>query len=74
MMTGHGLVSMAPANEFIRNLPNIYTFITVADWDLTVAQSPGLLSSDGIHIAKNQGNALYAELILRALEVAQPRP
>ena len=74
MMTGHGNRNMAPANEFIRNLPNVYTFVTVADWDLTIAQSPGLLSSDGIHIAKGQGNQLYAELILRALEVAQPKP
>ena len=74
MMTGHGLSNMAPANEFIRNLPNIYPFVTVADWDLTIAQSPNLLADDGIHIARSQGNVLYAELILRALEVAQPRP
>jgi len=74
MMTGHGRSNMKPANEFIRSLPNVYTFVTVADWDLTVAQSPGLLSDDGIHIAKNQGNTLYADLILRALEVAQPKP
>lgn len=74
MMTGHGLREMAPANEFIRTLPNVYSFVTVADWDLTIAQSPALLSSDGIHIARNQGNVLYASLILRALEVAQPRP
>jgi len=73
MMTGHGLSSMAPANEFLRTLPNVYSFVTVADWDLTIAQSPALLSDDGIHIARNQGNVLYAELILRALEVTQPR-
>jgi len=74
MMTGHGLSNMAPANEFIRTLPNVYPFVTVADWDLTIAQSPSLLSDDGIHIAKNQGNVLYAELIVRALEVSQPKP
>jgi len=74
LMTGHGNSNMAPANEFIRNLPNVYQFVTVADWDLTIAQSPALLSSDGVHIAGNQGNVLYAELILRALEVALPRP
>jgi len=74
MMTGHGLAQMAPANEFLRTLPNVYNFVTVADWDLTIAQSPALLSSDGIHIANNQGNVLYANLIVRALEVAQPKP
>jgi len=74
MMTGHGRSNMAPANEFIRSLPNVYPFVTVADWDLTIAQSPNLLSDDGVHIARNQGNVLYAELIVRALEVAKPRP
>ena len=73
MMTGHGLSVMAPANEFIRNLPNEYHFITVADWDMTISQSPGLLADDGIHVSKKQGNELYADLILRALEVARPK-
>ena len=74
MMTGHGSSSMAPANEFIRNLPNLYAYVTVADWDLTIKQSPSLLGDDGIHIAGNQGNVLYADLILRALEVSKPKP
>ena len=74
MMTGHGLASMEPANEFIRTLPNLYAFVTVADWDLTIAQSPSLLSGDGIHVAGSQGNVLYADLIVRALEVSKPRP
>ena len=73
MMTGHGRSNMAPVNEFIRSLPRAYSYITVADWDLTIAQSPSLLSDDGIHIAKNQGNALYADLILKALEVSKPK-
>jgi len=74
MMTGHGLAGMEPANEFIRSLPNLYAFVTVADWDLTIAQNPSLLSDDGIHVAGTQGNVLYADLIVRALEVSQPRP
>jgi hypothetical protein len=73
MMTGHGNSNMGPVNEFIRGLPLAYSFITVADWDLTIAQSPGLLSSDGIHLAGKRGNELYADLILKALEVAQPK-
>ena len=74
MMTGHGNGNMAPVNDFIRSLPHAYAFVTVADWDLTIAQSPGLLSGDGIHIAGRRGNELYADLILRALEVTQPKP
>ena len=74
MMTGHGNSNMDPINEYIRSLPRAYAYIAVADWDLTIAQSPSLLSSDGVHIAKRQGNELYAELILRALEVASPKP
>jgi hypothetical protein len=74
MMTGHGRTNMEAANKFIRNLPNEYSYITVADWDLTVAQSPSLLSDDGIHISKAQGNELYADLIVKALEVTKPMP
>jgi len=74
MMTGHGRSSMLPINEYLRNLPNEYTYIAVADWDLTIIKSPSLLSDDGIHIGKRQGNELYATLILWALEVAQPMP
>ena len=74
MMTGHGRSNMIPINEYIRSLPRAYAYITVADWDLTIGQSTGLLSDDGIHIAKKQGNDLYAELILRALEVTKPMP
>jgi len=72
MMTGHGRGNMAPINEYIRGLPRAYSYITVADWDLTIAQSPALLSDDGVHVAKSQGNQLYADLILRALEVTRP--
>jgi len=72
MMTGHGLSNMDPANEFIRSLPGKYSYITVADWDLTIAQSPSLLGDDGIHVSKSQGNDLYASLILKALEVTRP--
>ena len=74
MMTGHGLNSMKPVNEYIRGLHNQYSYITIADWDLTIVQSPSLLSDDGIHISKKQGNEIYAKLILRALEVAKPMP
>jgi hypothetical protein len=74
MMTGHGNSNMASINEYIRSLPNNYSYITLADWDLTIAQSPRLLSDDGIHIGGRQGNELYADLILRALEVTKPMP
>ena len=74
MMTGHGRSNMMPINEYIRSLPRAYSYITAADWDLTVSQSPNLLSDDGIHVAKKQGNDLYASLIVSALEVAQPMP
>jgi len=72
MMTGHGRSDMQPVNEFIRSLPNVYPYITVADWDSTVSQSPSLLSDDMVHIARKQGNELYADLILRALESTMP--
>lgn len=74
MMTGHGHSDMGPINEYIRGLPYAYSYITAADWDMTIAQSPGLLSDDGVHISGKQGNEVYAELILRALEATKPMP
>ncbi|MDR3305636.1 MAG: hypothetical protein LBS85_06405 [Clostridiales Family XIII bacterium] len=74
LMTGHGRSNMNPVNELIRSLPKEYSYITVADWDLTIAQSPALLGDDGIHINGSKGNALYADLIVSALEVAKPKP
>jgi hypothetical protein len=74
MMTGHGNSYMDPINEYIRSLPRAYSYIAVADWDMTIAQSPSLLADDNVHINGKQGNELYADLILRALEVARPMP
>jgi len=74
MMTGHGRDNMAPVNELIRSFPKKYPFVTVADWDSTIAQSPSLLAGDGVHISGSRGNALYADLILRAIEASQPKP
>ena len=74
MMTGHGNSNMDPINEYIRSLPKTYSFITAADWDQTIVQSPRLLADDGIHIRYKQGNELYADLILKALKVTQPKP
>jgi len=72
MMTGHGRGNMEPINEYLRSLPKAYSYITVADWDSTIAQSPSLLSDDGIHISRKQGNEVYANLIMRALEETRP--
>ncbi|MCL1896053.1 MAG: hypothetical protein FWG03_05845 [Clostridiales bacterium] len=74
MMTGHGKSNMTPINEYLRELPYKYPYITLADWDLTIVQSPGLLSDDGVHVGNKQGNKIYADLILLALEAAKPRP
>ena len=74
MMTGHGNSYMDPINEYIRSLPRAYSYIAVADWDMTIAQSPSLLVDDNVHIKNKQGNELYADLILKALEVTMPMP
>ncbi|MDR1797059.1 MAG: hypothetical protein LBR44_06370 [Clostridiales Family XIII bacterium] len=73
-VTGHGLSNMKPLNELIRTFPDDYEFITVADWDEAVTGQSGLLASDGIHVAGNKGNVLYAELVLEAIEEALAKP
>jgi len=73
MMTGHGKSDMQPVNDYIRSLPSS-SYIAVADWDMTVSGSPGLLADDGIHIRGSQGNEVYANLILKAVEAAKPKP
>ena len=68
LVTGHGLENMRPINEYIRTLPDKYSFIVVADWDEAISANSSWLADDGIHISDSRGNKLYADVIVDALE------
>jgi hypothetical protein len=74
LVTGHGKENMKKGNDYIRTLPDIYSFIVVADWDEAISANSSWLAGDGIHISNNKGNKLYADLIVDALEKTNPLP
>ena len=73
-VTGHGLSSMKPLNDFLRTLPDDYDWITVADWDSAISLDTEWLASDGIHAANNKANVLYANIVTDAIQLALAKP
>ncbi|MDR3305818.1 MAG: hypothetical protein LBS85_07355 [Clostridiales Family XIII bacterium] len=73
-VTGHGLTNMEPVNEYIRDLPDQYPFITVADWDVAITPHEDLLGADHIHVNKSEANQIYADCVKEALETAAAKP
>ena len=73
-VTGHGQPFMAPFADFIRQLPEKYPFVTVADWDKAISEHSDIMSADGIHPVSKEAKEIYAQCILDALYVAKSKP
>ena len=85
---GHRLVFVTPydgratpswfssrAAEYMRTLPGVYSFVTVADWAETILPHARLLGSDKVHISGSPAAVeLYVNCIIDALAVAAGRP
>nr|AGS52525.1 acyltransferase family [uncultured bacterium contig00005] len=85
---GHRLIFVTPYNgkagastisyktaEYIRELPDRFAFVTVADWVETITPHPKAIGADKIHIGGNkEGIALYVDCVTEALWVAAGRP
>jgi hypothetical protein len=85
---GHRLIFVTPYNgkvgkstlsyktaDYIRELPDRFAFVTVADWAETIAPHPNAIGADKIHIGGNKdGIALYVECVTEALWVAAAKP
>jgi hypothetical protein len=56
---------IAGNNELIRALPARYSNVALVDWDQIATENPGILTSDGIHVADPR---VYTDAILQAYE------
>ena len=55
---------------WMRTLPEIYDFITIADWSETIGSQVKLLAVDKVHLRGQDAANLYADCIMAALENA----
>ena len=61
--------------EYIRTLPEKYSFVTVADWAEAIAPHANLLGSDKVHIGGQQTAIdIYTSCITDALSTAAEKP
>ena len=88
IIPGHRLIFVAPYNGqggersvtyrtavYIRTLPGIYDFVTVADWSALILPNPEALGSDKIHIDGNEAAIeLFVNCVIDALHVASTKP
>ena len=84
---GHRLIFVAPYNGqggersvtyrtavYIRSLPGIYDFVTVADWSALIMENPQAIGADKIHIGGvAAGIELFVNCVIDALYVAGAR-
>ena len=85
---GHRLIFVTPYNgamnelwmtykimQYMRTLPDIYPFVTVADWAALIKDQPQFLASDKVHIdITTAGAALYTQCIINAINEAAQKP
>jgi hypothetical protein len=67
---------VAKIADYIRELPEIYDFITVADWNAAIGTQTELLAADKVHLyaMKSQAADIFAECITEALNEAAGKP
>jgi hypothetical protein len=61
-------------DDLIRDLPNRYPWITLADWHAAINGREDLLSPDGIHCSSDEAKVIYAQTILNAIDEAREKP
>jgi len=61
--------------EYMRTLPEIYPFVTIADWAAIIEPESRLLGSDRIHIGGNRTAInMYTNCIIDAINTASGKP
>jgi len=85
---GHKLIFVTPfdgrSNEnskitsataaWLRELPEQYDFITIADWAGLISSQVNLLAGDKVHMGGKKSTVLYAECVVEALNTASQKP
>ena len=59
---------------YIRELPALYPFVTVADWHSLISTQTSLLASDIVHMGGDSSRKLLTNCIMEALEIAAEKP
>jgi len=60
--------------EWMRGLPAVYDYVTVADWNALISTQVNLLASDKVHMGGQTSMTLYAEMVAEAIRVASQKP
>jgi len=60
--------------EWMRGMPAIYDFVTVADWNALISTQVGILAGDKVHMGGQASMDLYAGMVADALRTASQRP
>ncbi|MDR3311200.1 MAG: acyltransferase [Oscillospiraceae bacterium] len=84
---GHKLIFLTPfdgrngrtvpgeVSEYERTLPELYDFVTVADWAAAIADKTELLRSDLVHIpGAGKAMDIFTDCVLDAIEEASQKP
>jgi len=88
IMPGYRLIFVTPFNgnvsetsityktmEYLRTLPDIYPFVTIADWAGVIGPQKEIIGADTIHIGGNRAAInIYVEVIQNALAEAATKP
>jgi len=60
--------------EWMRGLPAIYDFVTIADWNALISTQVNLLAGDKVHMGGQTSMDLYAGMVADAIRVASQGP
>jgi len=73
-VTAFGAPEMEELNEQLRTLPQMYPFVTIADWGAAIDGREYLLAADGYHLGGQEAVDIYISVIMQALEEAKDKP
>jgi len=61
-------------SEWMRSLPDIYEYVSVADWNSLISTQTNYLASDKVHMGGDTSRKLYTQCIVEALNEAAEKP
>jgi len=60
--------------KWIRELPAMYDYVTVADWNALISVQQNLLAGDRVHMGGQTSMRLYADMVAEAIGIAAQKP
>ena len=88
LASGHRLIIVTPfdgrsntngkltgeTSEWMRTLPSLYDYITIADWNAAADSQVSLLASDKVHLSGQSSMDLYTDTVMSAISAASQKP